>query len=97
MLLCGLAAAPKAQAANVKNQKVSQPPQTDYNRARTTIVSDHFYRIFTIDNNMTKYYVTADGKLSTNFGDAPAFLFKEVSSNGAGEYEYGFQIQYIRT
>ena len=70
--------------------------QADYERALATIVDGQKYRVYTMYNNQ-KYYVTANGKLSTAVADAPLFEFKKVAPNtstdGAGEYGYGFQLK----
>ena len=58
-----------------------------------TIQSDKNYRIFTMVGTQ-KYYVTADGRLSTNVADAPLFLFSKVMGTANDrEYEYGFHVQ----
>ncbi len=65
----------------------------DYEHARAIIHDGYYYRIFTMVGTQ-KYYVTADGRLSTNVADAPLFLFKEVMGTANDrEYEYGFQIR----
>ena len=95
MLLCGLAAAPKAQAAIVKHVSESQSTdaQTDYYRALTVIQDAHGYRVFTMYGGK-KYYITAKGKLSTSVAEAPLFIFKKVDGKVNGEYDFGFQLPY---
>ncbi len=66
--------------------------QLNYERAIATIEDGGSYRIYTIYNNK-KYYVTADGYLSKNKGDAPFFLFNRVTPESTGEYEYGFMLK----
>ena len=93
MLLCGLLAAPKAQAAIAQNKKVSQTLLDDYERAINTIQNGKNYRIFTMVGTQ-KYYVTADGRLSNNVDYAPLFHFSKVMGTANDrEYEYGFHVQ----
>jgi len=61
----------------------------DYDRALIAIHDGQSYRIFTVVNGQ-KYYVTADGKLSTALADAPLFIFTKIKGE---EYEYGFQLK----
>ena len=61
----------------------------DYSRALHAIEDGEFYRVFTMYGDQ-KYYVTADGYLSTNANDAPAFEFKKVEGE---EYDYGFLLK----
>ena len=61
----------------------------DYYRALNTIEDGQSYRVFTMYNNQ-KYYVTANGRLSTNLDEAPLFEFIKVPG---GEYEYGFKLK----
>ena len=61
----------------------------DYDRALIAIHDGQSYRIFTVVNGQ-KYYVTADGKLSTSVSEAPLFKFTKIKGE---EYEYGFQLK----
>ena len=73
--------------------EVEDDVQTNYERALATIVDGQKYRVYTMYNNQ-KYYVTADGKLSTAVADAPLFEFKKVTANASErEYQYGFQLK----
>ena len=62
---------------------------SNYLRALNTIEHGECYRVFTMYNGQ-KYYVTADGHLSTNVNDAPAFEFVKVAGE---EYDYGFKLK----
>lgn len=67
--------------------------QADYDRALNAIEDGKEYRVFTRVDGV-KYYVTADGKLSTDVDDAPLFTFTKVTpSSTEREYENGFQIK----
>ena len=61
---------------------------SDYLRALNTIVDGQSYRVFTMYSDQ-KYYVTAEGYLSTNIDEAP--LFKFIKAAGE-EYDYGFKL-----
>ena len=66
--------------------------QADYERAVNTI-KDGKYRIFTMVGTQ-KYYLTADGKLSTNVNNAPQFTFTKVTpSSTEREYEKSFYVK----
>jgi hypothetical protein len=65
------------------------PDLANYERALNAIVDGHKYRVFTEVGGL-KYYVTADGYLTTEWSDAPAFLFHKVAGY---EYDYGFQLK----
>jgi hypothetical protein len=60
-----------------------------YERALAAIEDGHSYRVFTEVSGL-KYYVTADGYLTTDMADAPAFQFNKVAGY---EYKYGFQLK----
>ena len=62
---------------------------SNYLRALDTIEHGECYRVFTMYNGQ-KYYVTADGHLSTNVDDAPLFGFIKVAGE---EYDYGFKLK----
>ena len=67
--------------------------QADYERAVNTIKDGQKYRIFTMVGTQ-KYYLTADGKLSTNVNNAPQFSFKKVTpSSTEREYEKSFYVK----
>ena len=66
--------------------------QLNYKRALAAIENGHSYRVYTIYNN-AKYYVTANGYLSKNKGDAPLFQFNMIRPESASEYEYGFMLK----
>ena len=73
--------------------EVEDDVQTNYERALATIVDGQKYRVYTMYNGQ-KYYVTANGKLSTAVTDAPLFEFKKVTANASErEYQYGFQLK----
>ncbi len=61
----------------------------DYSRALHAIEDGEGYRVFTMYGEQ-KYYVTADGYLSTNVNDAPTFFFNKVEGE---EYDYGFLLK----
>ncbi len=62
---------------------------SNYLRALNTIEHGECYRVFTMYNGQ-KYYVTADGHLSSNVDDAPLFGFIKVAGE---EYDYGFKLK----
>ena len=64
------------------------PDLANYERALNAIVDGHKYRVYTEVGGL-KYYVTADGYLTTEWSDAPAFLFHKVAGY---EYDHGFQL-----
>ncbi|MCR5159630.1 MAG: dockerin type I repeat-containing protein [Prevotella sp.] len=65
------------------------PDLANYERALNAIVDGHKYRVFTEVGGL-KYYVTADGYLTTDMASAPAFQINKVAGY---EYAYGFQLK----
>lgn len=63
--------------------------EENYYRALSTIVDGQHYYVFTMYKGQ-KYYLTADGYLSSNNADAQLFCF--VKARGK-EYEFGFMLQ----
>jgi|GEM_PF-4448110 len=63
--------------------------EENYYRALSTIVDGQHYYVFTMYKGQ-KYYLTADGYLSSNNADAQMFCF--VKARGK-EYEFGFMLQ----
>ena len=63
--------------------------QDAYMRALSTVVDEKNYRVFTMYGGQ-KYYITANGYLSTNVDEAPAFVFHKVRGE---EFGYGFMIR----
>ncbi len=75
-------------------EKSAADIQADYDRALKAIKDGYRYRIFTMVGTQ-KYYVTGEGKLSTNVDDAPLFRFNKVTptSSTEREFETGFYIK----
>ena len=65
------------------------PDLAGYERALDAIVDGHSYRVFTEVDGL-RYYVNADGYLTTDRYNAPAFLFHKVAGY---EYDHGFQLK----
>ena len=63
--------------------------QTAYEAALATIEDGQDYSIFT-DVGGTKYYLTAEGYLTTKFKEAGYFTFEKVTGASSPAYEYGF-------
>ena len=69
---------------------VSAQEYPEYYRKALNVIKDgHTYRIFTeVDGQ--RYYVTGDGRLTTNKTDAPAYLFTKTRGEA---WEFGFMLQ----
>jgi hypothetical protein len=65
----------------------------EYERALNTIQEDQYYHVFT-EVGGQKYYLTFDGYLSPDKGDAPPLKFKKVAGE---EYDYGYMLKYGST
>lgn len=78
--------------ASTKDQTAADV-QVDYLRALAAIRDGQTYLVYT-EYGGQKYYVTADGRLSTNRADAPRFAFTKMKADASErEYEYGFQLR----
>ena len=78
--------------ASTKDQTAADV-QADYLRALAAIRDGQTYLVYTVYGGQ-RYYVTADGRLSTNKADAPRFAFTKMKADASErEYEYGFQLR----